>query len=64
MTDIHTYPGFREAVLESSEDFEPYGYTTAQLQPTDQAPHDWPSGYARERVIEQAVLANRDYDPY
>lgn len=54
--------GFDDAVLRSSQDFEPYGYVQPRLAALEEAARRieaWrPGGYARERVIEGAVLAD------
>jgi hypothetical protein len=58
----HDRAGFEDSVLHSNQDFEPYGYGQARLATLEEAAQrlqPWqPAGYARDRVIEAAVLAD------
>ena len=57
MTAIYHRSGFREAVLDSSDDYEPYGYLETCVAPFNPGPHVPEDAAGYERVVEQMTLA-------
>jgi hypothetical protein len=56
MYDIFDQAGFQESVLNSYDDFEPYGYGAPHLMPALSS-HTTPRGQSvRDRVIEAEIL--------
>ena len=49
-------PGYSDSVLESSEDYEPYGYVSPELQPIGEV--NAGRNTAFDRVIEAQLLAD------
>jgi hypothetical protein len=49
--------GFEDSILNSYEDYEPYGFVSPQLIPVGATTHPASRDYGRDRVIESDLLA-------
>ena len=60
MTRIFNYPGFEEAILNSADDYEPYGFVEPRLAAVSADDHALRQATVQaldQRVIEAALLA-------
>jgi hypothetical protein len=56
MNDHFDQAGFADSILDSYDDFEPYGFVTPQLRPAVIVPTRPVHERTRERVIEAELL--------
>lgn len=57
MYDSFDQAGFEDSVLNSQDDFEPYGYAVPQLMPISAARHTSFRQAVYDRVIEAEILS-------